>query len=512
MADSENDAILTEESEDKLNCTVELSDSGPWQKKISIVIPRDEIDAAMSEQYGDLTKTAEIPGFRKGRAPRVLVQKRFGDEVTEQTKLRLLARAFEQVEDDQDFEILGEPDFDPGDIVLPDEGDMTFEYEVEVKPEFDLPELEGIKVEKPIFEVTDDKLDDAIEEICKRYGTLKDLEEKDKAVAEDVVRSDVTIKVDGIEEEETLIDHPLRVYEGGIKGVWVEDLEKVLKGAKVGDTKTCSAEAPDTHNNEEWQGKKVDFSISIKAIRRMIPAEMNDDLFNKLGVGDEEELRKYLSEDMERRADNEVRQEMSRQVMDFLSEKIDIELPKKILARHEARALQRRYYELMQNGVAQDQIAENIEKLRSASSEQAMAELKMSFIMEKVAEQLEIAVTDAEVNGWVAQIAMMNRRRPEKVRDELRSQGRLEDLQDQIRNEKAIDKLLEMAEVVDKPLEADKAPKETAKKKKTTKKTTKKAAKKAEDKGEDSDKDESTAKKARKKVKRKPPSKKDADD
>jgi trigger factor len=460
MAEAQKEKRKTEQSDEKLNCSVELVDSGPWQKKISIVIPRDQIDAELDSQYGDLSRTAEVPGFRKGHAPRGLVHKRFGKEVLDQTKLRLLSRAFEQVDEEQNFEILGEPDFDPLSIEMPESGDMTFEYEVEVKPEFELPKLEGVRIEKPIFEVTKDKVDDALAEICKRYGQLEDISDQ-AAQEDDVVRADVTIKIDGLDEEEKLEDHPLRVAEGGVKGLWMEDLAKTLKGVKVGQSRSCKTKAPETHSNEAWQNKDADITIAVTAIRRHKAAELNAEFFEKLGIDGEDQLREFVSDDLERRSDKEVRQQMAQQVTDYLNSKVDFELPTKVAARHGERALQRRYHELMNMGIPQDQIAENLEKLRASSSEQAAKELKTSFIMEAVADKLELTVSEGEINGWIAQMAAQYKRRPEKLRDQMRAEGQLTALESQILQEKAVDKILEMAQVVDAPVTTDK-PKDAA--------------------------------------------------
>jgi trigger factor len=158
-------------------------------------------------------------------------------------------------------------------------------------------------------------------------------------------------------------------------------------------------------------------------------------------------------------------------------------------------------------GIPQDKINENIEKLRASAADESARELKMSFISEAVAEKLDVTVSDAEVNGWIAQIAMRQRRRPEKIRDELRKDGRLADLEMTIRQEKAVDKILEMADVVDAPLETEPAKKTGTKKKKTVKKATKKTSEKADDSSDESAKPKQAKKtKAKKEAKRKPPS------
>ena len=157
-------------------------------------------------------------------------------------------------------------------------------------------------------------------------------------------------------------------------------------------------------------------------------------------------------------------------------------------------------------GIPHEKIDENIEKLRASAVDESAAELKMSFIIEAVAEKLEVTVSDAEVNGWIAQIAMRQRRRPEKIRDELRKDGRLADLESQIRQEKAIDKILEMAEVVDAPLEKEPVKKTATKKKKTVKKAAKKTSEKVDDSSDETAKPKKAKKtKAKREVKRKPP-------
>ena len=182
--------------------------------------------------------------------------------------------------------------------------------------------------------------------------------------------------------------------------------------------------------------------------------------------------------------------------------------------------LGRRYQELLQQGVAQEEIAQNIEQLRATTSEEANLDLKMSFIMDKVCDELEIEVSDVELNGAIARIASVYKCRPETLRDNMAREGRLESMRQQIREEKAIEKILEMAEVVDAPVEKPQTkPEKTAKKpakKAETKpaeaateppapQTAKKTAPKTEDEPADAKKSENTKKTTRKDVKRKPP-------
>ena len=391
---------------------------------------------------------------------------------------------FEQIDEEQDFDVLGEPDFDPAKIELPDEGDLTFEYDVEIKPKFELPNLEGIRIEKPLFEITDERIDQAISDLQRRYGKIEEITDE-AAVEDDVVTADVSMKVEGIDEPETLENHPVRVGKAALMGVMVEEMGKTLGGAKIGDTKKCSAEVSDTHEKEDYRGKKAEFTLEVKGIRRMVPAELNAEFFEQLGISDETELRQHLEDGLEREADREIRNLMAQQVYDHLDKAVEFELPTDLAARHADRFLQRRYYELLQQGVPAERMTENLEQLRASSSEQANMQLKMSFVMDEVADKLGIEVDTAEINGVVAQIAARYGRRPEKVRDEMKKEGRLESLASQLRDEKAIDKILESAEVVDAPVEEKKAEPDKPKKK-----AKKKAAAKKSEKDDKSDSDE----------------------
>lgn len=480
MAETENNVDQTDsETQEKFNCQVNVADSGPWKKKITVDIPREEIDKEMNKQYGDLVHSAEIPGFRKGHAPRKLIEKRYGQDVTSQVKLQLMAQAFKQIDEKQDFEILGEPDFDPEKIELPESGDFHFDYEIEVKPTFEVPALEGIQIEKKIYEINEERINDALEEFLRRNGELVDIH--DEAAQEgDVLRADVTMTVEGIEKPEIFTDHPLRVAETGIHGVWIEDMATVLEGVKVGETRTCSATVPDTHTNEEYRGKKAEFSIQVKTLKRLVPAEVNEEFLAKVGLESEEELKKAIESSLENQTEREVRNSMKQQVNEYLNKNIAFDLPAGVATRHANQVLIRRYYELLNQGVPSEMIEENIEKLRSASSEQAAQSLKMDFIMDAVADKLEIEVSEGEINAAIAQMAAMNRRRPESLKNEMQKEGRLDEIRNYIRDEKAMDRILEMAQVVDAPAEEEKKPKKKTPKtaaKKTEKKTSKKEVK-----------------------------------
>jgi len=451
--------------------TVTIEDAGPCKKKVTIEIARDKIDYTTEKQYKDLVKEAMIPGFRKGRAPRRLLEKRFGKETTEQIKLTLLADSSKSAIEDNELRTIGEPDIDFEKIELPAEGSLKFDFEVEVRPEFDLPELEGIPVTKTKLEVTDEQIDREVEQI-KRWSGVWAPREDGPVESEDQIIADAVLKIEGVDEEEKLDNVEIYVRQNGFVGaIPVEKLDELLVGAKVGETKETSVDVPKTFFREEYRGKKVDIRIDIKDIKWLKPAEVDENFLKRYEVDDKDELREKIQDMLHSRLEAQSRTEMTEQIYKYLLDKTEFDLPLDVVAEQAQSVLQRQYTNLLMRGLSREQISEQIEQLKAGSEQQAQEQLKTFFIMDKVADKLEIEVTDEEINGHIAQLAMQRGQRPERMREDMERNGSLAQFHLEVRQDKCIAKLLETAVITEKKPE---------KKAKKTRKTAKKPAKKAE--------------------------------
>ncbi len=143
--------------------TVKIEEAGPCRKKISIDVPATKVDEAMEYAFAAVAHEAAIPGFRKGRAPRRLVEKRFGNYVIDETRSRLCASAYQEAVEENELKVLGHPPAEYfEDIEIEAGNPVHIEVEVEVMPEFDLPELKGIEVLKPEATLPDGIVDEEI--------------------------------------------------------------------------------------------------------------------------------------------------------------------------------------------------------------------------------------------------------------------------------------------------------------------------------------------------------------
>ena len=458
------------EQDNKIENVVKIEDAGPCKKKVSVEIPAEKINKMLDEQYGELRRDSVVPGFRKGRAPRRLLEKRFGKEVGEQAKVKLLMEASEAALKDNKIESLGEPDIDPEKIEMPKEGAMKFEFEIEVRPEFELPSLEGIPVEKPKLEVGDAQVESEITELQKRLGMYKP---KDGKVAvEDQIIADVVLKPEGGEEEKVVNTEIFVKTRGFVGKVSVEKLDKLLIGAKTGDVKTTTTEVASTYFDEKYRGKKVEVEIKINDVKELVPAEMNESLFKRFGVADKNELAKVIRERDEVNIERQQKEAMRESVREYLLGKVDFELPANIVADQSQLLLQRQYTRLLMQGLKAEDVSTQMDELKASSQEQAKEQLKSFFVMDAIAKKLEIQASEEEINGYIAQAAMYRQTRPEKLREQMSRDGSLTQAALEIREIKCIDKILESAKIMDvepkKTEEKEEKPAKKAVKKKTT--------------------------------------------
>jgi len=447
--------------------TVTIEEAGPCKKKVIIEIPQETIRASTDKQYDELRRDALVPGFRKGRAPRRLLEKRFGKETTEQIKLKLLAEASEEAI--KELQPIGEPDIDFEKIEMPAEGPMKFDFEVEVRPEFELPKLEGIPVTRTKLEISDGQVDREIEQMQSLSGIWTPRQDEAPVEANDQIIAEVSLKVeDAEEEEERLGEIQVYVRKNGFVGVIpVEKLDELLIGAKAGDKKETTVEVPKTYFKEEYRGKKVDINIEIKDVKWLKPAELDAPFFERLGVENEDELRERIQDRLQSQLEQQSRTEMTEQIYKHLLENTDFDLPLDVVGEQAGTILQRQYMNLLSRGLTREQVEEQMEQLRASSEDQAKEQLKTFFIMDKVANKLEIEVTDEEINGRIAQLALQQGQRPERMREDMARNGSLAQFGLEVRQSNCIAKMLESAEITEvKPKkEAKKSKKKAAKKK-----------------------------------------------
>jgi trigger factor len=425
---------------------VAVTDAGNLKKKVTVTVPRARIDAKYNEMFGELSTSALVPGFRIGHAPRKLIEKRFGKDIAQDVRNAVIGDSLGKAVEKAELKAVGEPEIDLEKIELPEAGDLSYSYEIEVAPEFALPELKEIPVTRPALRYSEAEVDAYIQQILRNRAKY---EVADRPAAEgDVVTAGAKITGEGIEP----VDRPglhLRVAPGQIEGLPLVDLGKALAGKKAGESAKLEVTVPDAHPTEAWRGKKLQVEVALSEVRTPVLPEFNEAFCTEMGFASTDQFRQYVGQRLQIQVREQTQQNMRNQIVQYLMERTTFDVPAGVAARHARNVLSRRYVDLLSSGVPREKIDENLAQLQAQAAEQAQTSLKVSFILGKVAELEGLTVEPGEVNARVAQMAARNNRRPERLRQELEQEGTLGELESAILEEKAIDALLAEAKITE---------------------------------------------------------------
>lgn len=431
---------------------VKITDAGPNLKKLSIEVPAETVSAKLQESLNMLATQASLPGFRPGKAPRQLIEKRFGEGVKSETKNQLVAAAYQQAIEEHKLKVVGDPTSPELDKVELNSGKpLAFDIEVEVMPEFTVSGIDGIAVKKPKVDVTPAMIDEELNKLCINEGTL---ESRDKAEPGDYLTGHATMKgKDGTEFYNlngAVVQSPTadKNGKGMILGVVVEDFAKQLGSPKAGDTITIKTKGPENHEVEGIRNNDLTITFKVERVDRILPAKI-EDIVAASGLGGEEQIREAIGNRLSQRLMVQQQVVMRQQIAKHLVDSTKLDLPARLSAKQSARLLERRRLELMYRGIDPQKIEERIAELRAATSAEANRDLKLFFIMNKIGEDLNIRVEEQEINGRIAQMAHERGVRFDKLRTELIQKGQIGGIFQQIREHKTMDALLAKAQVTE---------------------------------------------------------------
>lgn len=429
---------------------VKVTDIGPCLKKLNIEVPAETVSEQLGSSIDTLLVEAELPGFRKGRAPRRLVERKFGSTIRREAKNQLVVAAYQKAIEDNKLRVVGDPTASELDkIELTDGKPLKFELEVEVSPEFELPEIDGIDVKKPKLETTDEMIDKEVERLCLNEGALKS---KDGVEAGDYLTGHAVMKgEDGkviLDIQDAVIQVPTKDKNGKgmILGVVVEDFGSQIGKPKIGETITIKTVGPENHENDAVRGKKLTITFHAKRADEIVSATP-DEVATRYGLENAQQVRDAVKSRIDERVKVDQQAAMRNQVAKYLLDSTKMELPERVTGVQAGRNLERARMELMYRGMDPQKIEENLADIRSNTALAAANELKLYFILDKIAEKLDVKVTEGEMNQRIAQIAFSRGERPERVRQEIIARNQIGMVYTQIREHKTIDQILSKAKL-----------------------------------------------------------------
>jgi trigger factor len=435
----------------RMELSVEIKKAGPCKKHVHVRVPRAEIDRLYQESVKEEASVVAIPGFRPGHVPAKLIEKRFRSELAAKVKQRVLLESMEQLSSNQELDPINEPDLDVDAIDLPEQGDFEYEFDVEVRPEFDLPNYDGLTIQRPVRQISDADVDRHVENFLSQYGQLVPHEES--VEAGDVV----SVAIESRHGEEKLLD----VSEASLRvrpvlrftDAELTSFDKLMTGAKVGDERETTVTVSREAETVELRGEKVPVRFRVLDVKRWQKPEVTKDLLTRIGVESEETLRDEVRATLERRVTYEQRQAVREQVLEKITESATWDLPEQLVRRQVENALRRTVLEMQQAGFTTREIQARENQLRQNAVSSTRQALKEHFILDKIAEKESIEVVPSDIETEIRWMAAQRGESPRRVRARLEKTGMIENLEAQIRERKAVDIILERAKYKDMPME-----------------------------------------------------------
>ena len=411
------------------------------ERKLTISVPAESVDVEVKNRLRHISKTQRINGFRPGKVPASVIQKRYGQSVRQEVAGELMQRNFVDAIVAEKMNPAGRPSF----IAKSNEDGKALEFEAtfEVYPDIALTGLDSIKVERPNVEVTDADLDEMFTTLQNQHKTWK--ENKRKTKSGDKLTLDFTGRVDG------------EVFEGGEAkdfelelgaGRMIPGFEKEITGMKVGEEKTINVTFPEDYHAENLKGKEAEFDIVIHKTEGPVLPKVDEDFAKLFGVeeGGVEALRTEVSTNMTRELTQAVKAKVKDQVIEGLLEANDVEIPKALIAQ-EIDVLRK---QAMQRFAGQMDPNNMPELPADMFEEQAKRRVKVGLLLGEVIKVNELKVDENKVNELIASAASAYEDPKEVIEYYATNKELNQQMQNVALEEQAVELLLESAKVKSK--------------------------------------------------------------
>ncbi len=436
----------------------------PCRKKVTVTVPAERVRKEVDGQYAEVNKQIVIPGFRPGKAPRRLLESKFGVHIQGEVKQKIVEAAYKQLLDEKRIAPLTQPAVDVDAATIDPTKAFEFAFEVTTRPDFEMPNWKGLEVKVPPAVVSESDVDAGVERMRLQEGNL--VPSDSGTAADDVVVFDWK----ATEGDETLhTEHSAyyRVGRGVIDGIVVDDIDGKIIGAKAGDTFVLRGRAPADDPRPTLAGRSFTIRLDVTEVKRFKPADLDAEFFKRHDLEDVEELRKNVRRGIQRAKDRERGRLAEERLLDGLVASVAFDLPAEIVDGSVADWSERRRVEAVAEGRDADEIAKELTAGKDELRTKVESDLRRHFVLEKISEAENLSVSEQELVGAVEQIGRDNGRPASDVIQHFQEQpGRLAELRAHLKHEKARESLRKAATLIDEtvPTPADADPKASPRK------------------------------------------------
>lgn len=422
---------------------VEVENQPQGMATLSIELPPEEVRKEWDSIASNYSRHARIPGYRAGKAPRQVIEKKFRKEIQDELTKALVSKSYHEAIAEKKLRVVSLADL--GDVEFGDDRSMRFRATVVTAPEFELPEYKNIPVQLPDAAVTEAEIETALERLRDQTADFTDVTDRALAMGDFAV-IDFTGAIDGVSISEIVPEASKNLHGG--KKFWLhlapenflpQFCEQIM-GIQREETRSVQVLFPADFPVPDLAGKKADYAVTLNEIKQKVLPPL-DDAFAARLLPDKTlaDLRHTIEHNLEHEKEHEVERAKEAQVVKFLHEHISFDLPPSLLKNETRRALNELVHRNRERGVPDDLLKGKEKELIEGAGSLAAHRLKTNFILHRIAEHEKIQVTREEVDGGIREQAAHYNLSVEKMRKELEEKEQLNGLAEEILLGKTLD-------------------------------------------------------------------------
>ncbi len=433
-----------------MNVTVE--NLAPCKKLVRIEIEAKEVDETFASVTKDYQKQAALPGFRPGKAPRDMVIKKYDQDINDEVKRKLTSDSYRKALEEKKLDVLGYPDIE--EIQFGRGQSLQYAATIETSPEFELPDYKGLPAKQEMRTVTDDDMTRALDTLRQQQVSYTTVERP--AQTADIAVVNYAGTVDG---------KPITDLAPTAKGLtvqqsfWVEldgktfipGFAEQLLGAKAGDKRTVNVDFPADFVTPQLVGKKGVYEVEVVEVKEKVLPALDDAFAKSFGAESLEKLREGVRNDLEAELITTKNKSIRQQLIRSLLDRVTFDLPESAVAQETKNVVYDIVRENQKRGISRDLIEQQKDQIYSAAASGAKERVKVSFLLQKIAEKEEIKVGQDEIAQRIGNMAAAYQIPSDKFIKDLQKRNGIIEIYDQLMNEKVVDMLQANAKIEEVP-------------------------------------------------------------
>lgn len=423
---------------------LEIKEAGDARKIVNVSFDLDEMSEKGNQVCKELSRIANIPGFRKGKAPEQVIRKKYATEIIQELNRKVSTAAYEAVLENKDIKVYSILKVDAGDVQLGIPA--TVEVTVDIEPDFELPKYEEFELTTHPTEVKDEEVDKELDSLRDQRASFEEVE---RAIVEgDYVKCSYEGMLDGSPVAELLPDKPMygkqtNTWEeaGQAKGLGVDAIAQAVIGMKKEEKKEVDADFAKDFEVVPLAGKKVVYSLEIHEVReKKAPAVDDEEFLKALKVENVDDLKKKIKDDLLSRKERENIDGKRSQVTQKFLEIPDFPLPQQAVEDESKSIFQSNIQRAVQQGAKQEDMESKRDELWNEAQVQGKARVKITIALSRIAELEKIEVSNEDLAQAATREAMMMRADPQVYVQELaKDQARISRLRQDVLHDKTLE-------------------------------------------------------------------------